>query len=100
MNNQIDSMKNSTTKYLDLINKHQVFIVLLIASSVLIFTLVQSRTYLNPERNEDRYAEESVKINYSTIDQEIVDEISTTLDDEDIQVDPNFVPGRNNPFSE
>lgn len=100
MNEQLDSIKNRLSKYLVIINKNQVFIVLVIASCVLIFTLLQSRTYLDPERNEERYSEESLKINYATIDQEVVDELSATLDDASIDVDTNFVPGRTDPFSE
>lgn len=100
MNERLDSLKNSFNKYLGMINKHQVFIVLIIASAVLGYTLLQSRTYLNPERNEERYTEESLKVNYATIDQEVVDQLSATLDDASIDVDSNFVPGRTDPFSE
>ncbi len=100
MNEQLDSAKNSLGKYLAIINKNQVFIVLVVASCILIYTLIQSRTYLNPERNEDKYSEEIIKVNYATIDQELVDEISATLEDENIDVDSNFVPGRTDPFSE
>lgn len=100
MNKQFESLKISLNKYIQYINVHQVFIVLLIASSVLVFTLVQSKTYLDPARDEAKYNEEVLKINYATIDQQVVDDISSTLDDQDINVDPNFVPGRSNPFAE
>jgi hypothetical protein len=100
MSNELDKIKNSSTKYIDLIYKNQVFIVLLICSAVLIFALLQSGTYLNPERNEARYEEERLKINYATIDEDIVNEIKATLDDKNIIVDSNFVPDRRNPFAE
>lgn len=100
MNNQIESLKISAKKYLTFINHHQVFIVLVLASGILIYTLLQSQTYLDPARDETHYNEEVLKVNYATIDQEVVDQISATLDDQDIDVDPNFVPGRNNPFAE
>lgn len=100
MNQQLQSLKQASKKYLDIVNRNQVFIVLLIASSVLIYTLIQSQTFIDPPRDESRYDEEIVKINYATIDQDVVDEISATLEDQDIDVDPNFVPGRNNPFAE
>jgi fumarate reductase subunit C len=100
MNKELDKIKNSSTKYIDFIYKNQVFIVLVVCSAVLIFALLQSRTYLNPERNEVRYEEERLKINYSTIDEEIVNEIRATLDDKNITVDSNFVPDRRNPFAE
>lgn len=100
MNNEINKIKNSSTKYIDFIYRNQVFIVLVICSAVLIFALLQSRTYLNPERNEARYEEERLKINYATIDEEVVNEIKATLDDKNITVDSNFVPDRRNPFAE
>lgn len=100
MNEQLNDLRTSLKKYTDFIYHHQVFIVLLLASAILIYTLMQTQTYLDPPRNESTYEEEIVKVNYATIDQEVIDEISATLDDKDIEVDPNFVPGRNNPFAE
>lgn len=100
MNEQLDSFKVKLGKYAKTVNQKQVFFVVLACSAILIYTLVQATSFLNPERNEDRYTEESLKVNYATIDEEIVEEISKTLADEDINVDSDFVPGRNNPFAE
>lgn len=100
MNEQLDGVRTNLGKYLKIVTQKQVFFVVLVCSAVLIYTLIQASSFLNPERNEDRYTEESLKVNYATIDEDIVDEISKTLQDEDINVDSNFVPGRNNPFAE
>lgn len=100
MNEQFTKYKPTIDKYGNVVFRKQVFIVLLIVSAVLILSLLQSRSYLNPTRNETRYQEEVLKIKYSTIDQAVIDEISATLNDKTIEVDPNFEPGRNNPFSE
>lgn len=100
MNEQLDGVKSNLGKYIKAVNQKQVFFVVLACSAILIYTLIQASSFLSPERNENRYTEESLKVNYATIDEEVVDEISKTLQDEDINVDSNFVPGRNNPFAE
>ena len=104
MNDQLqdtlDKASDFGHKFANFTAKHRIVIIFLIASSAIMLALLQSRTYLNPERDEARYEEERVLINYSTVDQEIVDKLSATLEDQDINVDSNFVPNRNNPFSE
>jgi len=94
------SARNLTEKASEFFAKHRFTLVFIIASSAVLFALLQSRTYLNPVRNEARYEEGKLKINYASIDQEVVDEISRTLDDKNIEVTPSLVPNRNNPFSE
>jgi len=94
------SAKDFAEKATDFFAKHRFTIVFIIASSVVLLALVQSRSYLNPVRNEARYEEGKLKINYATIDQDIVEELSNTLNDKNIEVSPSLVPGRNNPFAE
>lgn len=96
----IEKIKSFLAKYLRVVQRNQVFIVILLVSAVLIFSLLRSRGYLDPVRNEERFSEGVLKIKYSTIDQSIIDEIGATLEDKDIEVDSNFEPGRNNPFAE
>jgi hypothetical protein len=74
--------------------------VFIIASAAVLAALLKSQAYINPTRNEARYEEEKLKINYSTIDQEIVSKLSKTQEDKNIEVDPQLVPNRSNPFSE
>lgn len=96
----MEKAKGSLGKYFNVLHRNQVFVVLLLVSAVLIMSLLRSRSYLNPERNEDRYNEGVLQIKYSTIDQKILTEIAGTLDDKNIEVDSSLEPGRNNPFAE
>ena len=98
-----DSLAIFTKKFgssISFISKYKFTFVFLIAASAVALTVLQTQSYLSTSRNETIYQEESVKINYGSIDQEIVDEISSTLDDANIEVDSSFVPGRSNPFAE
>lgn len=73
------------------------FIVMGLAVS---FALLRSSTYLDIDRNEIRYSDEAVKINYKSIDEDILDEFSQASKDQTIQIDPQFDPNRDNPFSD
>lgn len=100
LQNTLDRLSQFTTKFGQFTTKHRIVIIFMIASGAALLALMQSRTYLNPERNEARYDEQRLQINYSSIDQKVVEKLSATLEDKDITVDQNLVPNRNNPFSE
>jgi hypothetical protein len=98
--NDLQKLQPVAMKYLGILYRKQVFIVLILCSAILIYSLLVSRSYLNPTRDEDHYQEASLSVNYATIDQSELDELSATINDKDIEVDSNFEPGRNNPFGE
>lgn len=95
-----DSIRSFSDKFVKFISKYRLITMLAISAIIIAVTLVQSRKYLNPPINQAKYDEGKALINYSTIDKKIVDEISATLNDENIEVNTNFKPGRDNPFSE
>ena len=63
-------------------------------------SLLQTRTYLNPTRDESLYTELSTGINYNGIDEEIVEKLKSTQNDQEVLVEADLVPNRNNPFNE
>ena len=100
VSNYILSAKKTATKIINFAADKKFLTVFIIASLSVVAALLQTRNYLNPSRNEELYQEEVLKINYSKIDDEIVEELLTTQEDENIEVDPLLVPNRNNPFAE
>jgi hypothetical protein len=95
-----DSLKNFLPKFLNFFTKHRFSAVFIIASASVIAALIQSGTYLNPTRNDLKYEEEKVRINYSSIDEEIVEKLNETQNDANVEVNESLVPSRSNPFSE
>jgi hypothetical protein len=104
MNDQMNQSKEKAQKLFRsavvFTASHRAIIIFFIISVAVIVTLLQTRTFLDPGRNETRYQEEVVKIKYSTIDEEIVEKLKTTEEDANIDVGSNLVPDRNNPFDE
>ncbi len=91
---------NSTQKYIRFISKYRIVLLFLIGSGAILFALIESRAYLNPTRDEDTYIELRTGVNYSEIDESIVEKLSKTQQDENIEVDASLVPNRSNPFKE
>ena len=85
---------------LHFMTKHRTLIVFLVSSVAIMLSLLQTRTYLNPARNEAVYTELSAGINYKGIDEDVVKKLQSTQSDQEIQVNANLVPDRSNPFSE
>ncbi len=96
----VNSLKAALRKLIDFAKNRKYTTVFIISGLILMATLFKSRTYLNPPVNQERYEEGKLQINYETLDQEIIDQISSTLDDKNIDVDPIFDEDRENPFSE
>lgn len=96
----LTTLQDTSKRFTNFASKRRFLTVFIIASAAVLAALLQSGAYINPTRNETRYEEELLQINYSTIDQEIVDKLQQTQQDVNIEVDPKLVPNRNNPFSE
>jgi len=79
---------------------HGVFIMFLIAGASIGFALYNSRTYLNPIRDEAKYQELSSSNNYNKIDYTLVTKLSEALNDIDVKASQAIDPNRKNPFSE
>ncbi len=83
-----------------LTKRHRFSTIFVISSIAVIMALLQSGAYLNPSRNNRRYEEALTKINYKAIDQKTVKKLQKSQQDKEINVSPDFVQNRNNPFAE
>jgi hypothetical protein len=81
-------------------SRHRMISIFIFSSIAIVLALMQTRSYLNPTRDEAIYTELSAEINYKGIDESIVKKLQSTQGDEEIQVDAILVPDRNNPFNE
>lgn len=81
-------------------NAHGVLIMFIIAGSVIGFSLVRSRGYLNPERDETRYSEGTAKNNFGSVDYSLVTRLQESLKNANINVSQSIDPNRKNPFDE
>jgi cytoskeletal protein RodZ len=82
------------------ISKHRVVIVILVASSAIILAVFQTQSYLNPERNEDKYTEVKSSLTIKQLDEEVIDKLETTQLDQENTASSSFVEDRTNPFTE
>ena len=104
MNDQIKELTEKITKKIGPISaymaRHRIILVFLVAGGAILLTLLQTSIYTNPERNDARFEAGKSAINVFTIDQDIVDKLSKTGEDQNIEVDQSLVPNRKNPFTE
>lgn len=97
---QKDSLLDSLRSTQEFIAAHAFVIVFVVGGLSIGFSLVRARSYLNPSRDETRYTDGSAKINYSKIDQKILDRLKLTQNEQQSQVSKNLAPNRSNPFNE
>jgi cell division protein YceG involved in septum cleavage len=100
LKNIFSNAQSSGAKSIDFISRHRTVIVILVVCFAVIAALLQTQSYLNPTRNEDKYTEVITSVNPKKIDQEIVAKLEETQNDQNSSVDSSFVPDRNNPFAE
>jgi len=103
MNDLLSSFSRVTASSKEIIHfmtKHRILFVFIISSLAIMLSLLQTRTYLNPTRDESLYTELSTGINYNGIDEEIVEKLKSTQNDQEVLVEADLVPNRNNPFNE
>lgn len=79
---------------------HGVFIIIVFAGIAIGVSLLRSRAYLNPGRDEAHYQEVTTSTTISSVDLKLVSKLQDALDDTDVTVSPELAPNRSNPFSE
>lgn len=82
------------------ISKHRVVITTLVISFAVLVAVLQAQSFLNPERNEEKYIEIKSSISTRQIDQELIDKLSKTQTDKVNTAESSFVDNRTNPFTE
>lgn len=95
-----DQFKHLFSRLQSRLAGHGVFILVVVAGVAIGFSLLRSRAYLNPTRNENHYSDVTGSTNVSSIDVKLVNKLEAALGDTDVTVNPALAPNRSNPFSE
>lgn len=95
-----DNLMKQSEAIVAFVTKHRIVIVFALAGAAILAALIQSNSYLNPPRNEAIYQDGVLLINYSQIDQEVVEKLRSSQNFTDIEIISDFVPNRDNPFVE
>jgi hypothetical protein len=96
----VENSENKALSTVDFISKHRIVITILVICFAVLFAVLQAQSYLNPERNEDKYIEIKGTISTSQIDQEVVEKLRKTQVDREESAESDFVDDRTNPFAE
>lgn len=81
-------------------NKYLLLVAMATSSLTVIAAILIAQSYINPVRDENIYIEGESQISFKQIDQEKLDTLRDSLDSSRVNVETDFVPNRNNPFSE
>lgn len=100
MNESLGKLTAEGQKLVDFVSSHRTVIIIVVACGAIIAAVFQAQSYLNPERNEEKYTELSSSITVKSLDEEILEKLEATQNDQNYNVDSNFVPDRTNPFTE
>ncbi len=64
------------------------------------FALLRTQSFIDTPRNEKKYAEETAKIQYKSINEDTLKKFDQAQQDKDVDVGSQFDPDRVNPFIE
>jgi len=87
-------------KLIEYVSRYRTILTLLVACVAILASVMQAQSFLNPERNEDTFAETKSQVNVKSIDQDVLQKLEKTQADRTNSASSNFVPGRNDPFAE
>lgn len=80
--------------------KYRFTLLVLILGMAIGFALLRTQSFIDTPRNEKKYAEETAKIQYKTINKDTLKKFEQAQQDKDIDVGSQFDPDRVNPFTE
>ncbi len=78
--------------------RHRFVLIFIILGAAIGFALLRTQSFIDIPRNEARYNEGVLTIQYKTVDPKTLEAFKTVLDDQQVQVDAQFNSDRNNPF--
>jgi len=82
------------------IAKHRFILLFVILGTAIAFALIKTQSFIDIPRNEERYAEETLKIKYKQIDEDTLALFASTQEDKQVDVSSQFDPTRSNPFTD
>jgi carbohydrate-binding DOMON domain-containing protein len=80
--------------------QHRFVLIFVILGAAISLALFRTQSYIDIPRNETRFTEGKLTINYKEIDTATLESFRTKLNDGSIQVESQFDPTRNNPFTD
>ena len=80
--------------------KYRFTVLFVILCTAVALALFRTKSFIDIPRNEIRYSDEYVKINYKSIDQKTLAKFKQAQEDQNTQVGSQFDPTRSNPFIE
>ncbi len=95
-----DRAKEVANKLLEVLAQHRLIVVIIIIGVTLFGALLRTRSYIDVSRNEERYNEEVLQINYKQIDSKILEELKRSYQNNTFEVNSNFETNRRDPFTE
>jgi hypothetical protein len=95
-----DKIKSRIPVVASLITKYRFTILFIILGCALGLALLNTQSYINVPRNEQRYSDESLKIKYKSIDDTALNSFKQEQQDQDVEVNSRYDPTRKNPFTE
>ena len=98
--NLYEKSQKQIPRYIGRVSKHRILVIAIIIGAAIAFSLIKTGSFIDIPRNEDRYNEEVLQINYKEIDSAILEQFTVAEQDGTIEVNSNFDPNRSNPFSE
>lgn len=100
LRNISEKIREFIARYGKEITKYRIAVIFVIIGIAISSALLKTRSYIDIPRNEERYAEEVLQINYKSIDESLLEEFKDAQADNTIEVNSNFDPDRSNPFNE
>ena len=100
LRNLSEKLRNYLTRYASVVTRYRFVVMFMIVGAAVSFALLKTRSFIDIPRNEERYNEEVLMIQYKSIDESILEEFKDAQQDDTIEVNPSFDPDRSNPFSE
>lgn len=96
--NLVEKIKKNAISAVDYATSHRILLLFIILGFAIGFALYKTGTYIDVERDNQRYTEETAKIKYNKIDKNILDSFSNKQTDSNVEVNSKYDPNRNNPF--
>lgn len=94
------NLKESAIRVINYAASKRLILLIIVVGGAIGLALVQTRSFLDVPRNEERYIEETLSIKYKQINTTILDEFKAATLDGDVNVDSSFNPNRSDPFNE
>lgn len=95
---QSEQLKKYLSTLIETLTKHRFILIFVILGAAISFALLRTQSYIDIPRNETRYNEGVLSINYKEIDTETIKSFQEKINDGSVNVESQFDSTRDNPF--